>query len=259
MKQQRGCLAHTQIVNVVHLAHLDGIQHHRFPQAGLLRYLLLHAGIHFLPKAGNAAHQRGAYFLDSGLDICRTEVDAHLYSPVDAEIGPGLLKHMRQREEVHGHVFIRHGSQADVVDADGFPVVEVMQHHPFRFAGGAGGIKDIGKVLVRSACGTFFHNIVMGQVFAQCEELIIIDGCLVAGVEHYVAVENNQFLQGVAEAERTEGGVILELLAYEEEAYLCVVNDVLRLCRRAGGIQRYSDQTIGESCKIGEQTFRFIL
>ena len=44
----------------------------------------------------------------------------------------------------------------------------------------------------------------MGQVFAQCEELIIIDGCLVAGVEHYVAVENNQFLQGVAEAERTE-------------------------------------------------------
>ena len=46
------------------------------------------------------------------------------------------------------------------MDADGFPVVEVMQHHPFRFAGGAGGIKDIGKVLVRSACGTFFHNIV---------------------------------------------------------------------------------------------------
>ena len=53
----------------------------------------------------------------------------------------------------------------------------------------------------------------------------------------------------MAEAERTEGGVILELLAYEEEAYLCVVNDVLRLCRRAGGIQRYSDQTIGESAK----------
>ena len=158
MKHQGRRFACTQIINVVHLPDFKSIQHHCFPQAALLGNLLLYTGIYLLPKAGNAAHQCRTYLLDSGLNICRTKIDANLHTSVKTEISPCFFKHMRQRKEVHGHILIRHGSQADIVDADSLSVVEVVQHHSFRLAGGAGCIKNIGKVAVRCTGGTLFHN-----------------------------------------------------------------------------------------------------
>ena len=81
---------------------------------------------------------------------------------MNTKVTPRFLEYVRQWQEVHGHILIRHGSQADIMDADSLSVVEVVQHHSFRLAGGAGCIKNIGKVAVRCTGGTLFHNGIVG-------------------------------------------------------------------------------------------------
>ena len=126
MKHQRRRLTHTQVINVMHLAYFDGVQHHCFPQSGFLRNLFLYARINLLPETGNAAHQCRTHFLDSSLNIRRTKIDTNLYPSMNTEISPGFLKHMRQRKEVHGYILIRHGGQTNIMDTDSLPVIEVV-------------------------------------------------------------------------------------------------------------------------------------
>ena len=56
----------------------------------------------------------------------------------------------------------------------------------------------------------------------------------------------------MAKTECAESGIVLKLLAYEKETYLSVINNILRLSRRTGSIQRYGHQTIGKSRKISK-------
>ena len=92
----------------------------------------------------------------------------------------------------------------------------------------------------------------MGKPLTQCEKIIVVNGCLIAGIEHHATVEDNKFLQRMAKTECAESGIVLKLLAYEKETYLSVINNILRLSRRTGSIQRYGHQTIGKSRKISK-------
>ena len=252
-------LAQADVLQVVFAARADGVEQHRPADARLLGDAFLYALVHFLPEAGDAAHHRGAHLFDRRLDVLRMQVDADLHAALQADICPASLEDVRQRQEAHRHILVRHLRQADVVRAEGLEVVCVVEHHALRFARRAGRVEDVGQVVGRRLRRAFFHHLVVRQAFTQSHELVEVKGGRVARVAHHVAVEDNEPLQRLAQPDDAEGGVVLELFAHEEEAYLRVVDDVLCLRRRAGGIQRNGHRAVGERRKVDVQAFGLVL
>ena len=112
---------------------------------------------------------------------------------------------------IRDSVLICHEWQTDIVDTNGFSIIEVMQHHSLRFSGSAGGIKYIGKVIVRSTYHTFFHDIVIRQILTHCQKFIKINGSLVTRVTNHRTIKDDKLLQRLAETEHTESSIVLKL------------------------------------------------
>lgn len=74
-----------------------------------------------------------------------------------------------------------------------------------------------------------------------------------------MTVEDNDTLQGGTEGVHTVSLVILLLLAHEDEAHACIVDHILYLLSRSGGIERDRDYTDTVSAKISVQVFRTVL
>ena len=166
---------------------------------------------------------------------------------------------MGQRKEVHGNIPVCHERQSDIMNAESLSIIEMMEHDTFRLTGSTGSIKDIGEVIIWGSCCTFFYNGIVLQLFIHCHKFIKIDGSHVARIFHHSTVEDDELLQRLAKSEHAESGIVLELLAYKQITYLCIVDDILCLGRWAGSIQRYSHRPVGECTEISKETFGFIL
>ena len=240
--------------------YLKGIEHHGTLQASLLTDTLLHALVNFLPKTGNTAHHRGADLLDGHLDVLWTEINTDLSAALQADIGPAAFEDVRQRQEVHRNVFVRQRRDTDFVRTEGFHVVVVHQHDAFWFACRARSVQNVGNVAVGHFCCAFLYFGFVRQPLAQCKELVEVDGHrLVAGVFLHLAVEDDNLLERRTHAEHTDGGVVLKLFANEEVTDAGIVDDILRLCRRTGGIKRDGDSTVGIGAEVHVKTFGFVL
>ena len=187
-------LSQPKIIQIMDSADFDGIQHQRLLQSCRFIDLLLYTGIYLFPETGYAAHQCRADFFNGCLDICRTKVDADLYSFMNTKIAPCLLEYVCQRKEVHRNVLVGHCRQTLVMRMELLQIARMMQHYSLRLSRRTGSIKDVSQIIVRSTCGTFFHHLIMRQSFAHCHKLIKIDGRDITRVFYYRTVENNQLL-----------------------------------------------------------------
>ena len=188
------------------------------------------------------------------------QVDADLCATLQADVGPAALEDVRQRQEVHRNVLIRQRGDADFVRTEGFHVVVVHQHDAFRFARRARGIEDVGNVAVGHFGSTFLYFGFVRQPVAPGKELVEVDGHrLVAGVLLHLAVEDDDLLERRTHAEHTDGGVVLKLFAHEEVADAGIVDDILRLCGRAGGIEGDGDGPVSIGAEVHVKAFGFVL
>ena len=259
VEHQRRTFTQAQIVEVMNFSHTDSILHQALLDSLFGGNLLVHPCIDLLPKAGHTAHQRGAHLLDGRSNLCRFQVETHHHSLVQAVVGPCTLEHVGQRQETHRHILVRHLRQADVVDADNLFIGRMVKQHALRLTRSTTGIEDIGQVVHRSTSGALGHHGCMGQSLAHLQELVEIDTGRVALVFLNLAVKENQFLQRRTDAQHTEGRIVLILFAHKKKADLCIVDDVLCLSCRTGGIKRNRDCPIGMSGKVGIQTFGLVL
>ena len=79
-------------------------------------YLLLYGQVGFFPKPGDAAHTRRTYLTDGMLYFFRVMVDDDIYASVKAEVCPGLLKDMAQRQETERRIILAQSGQTLLVD-----------------------------------------------------------------------------------------------------------------------------------------------
>ena len=190
----RRSLSQTEIIQIVDSTDFDSILHQCLFQSGCFIDLLLYTGIYLFPETGNTAHQCRTNFFNGCLNVCRTQIDADLYSFMNTKIAPCLLEYVCQRKEVHRNILVGHCRQTLVVRMELLQIARMMQHYSLRFSRRTGSIKDVSQIIVRSTCGTFFHHLIMRQSFAHCHKLIKIDGGDITRVFYYRTVENNQLL-----------------------------------------------------------------
>ena len=252
-------LAHADIVQIVLAPHLQGIQHQGTAQGAFVGNALVHALVHLLPEAGHAAHHRGTHLAERLLHVGRIQIDAHQHAAPQAEVGPRLLEDVGEGEEIERHVPVGQNAEQLVVHAEYLIIIAIPQHHALRFACRARGVEDVHQVMLLDVGGALGNQRLVRQVAAQGQELVPIEGGQVARVFLHRAVEDDELLQGFAEAEDGECGIILELLAHEEEADSGIVHDILHLQRRAGGIERDGDGAVGKGREVRREALRLVL
>jgi len=258
-QHQGRCLAQAHIVQVVFSSHLEGVEHQGASQRAFVGDTFVHALVDFLPEARHAAHHRGTHLAEGLLHLGRAQVDAYQGAPVQAEVSPCLFEDMCQGQEVERHVVVGQGAEQVVVHAENLVVVAVAQHDALGLAGGARGVENVHQVMFVYAGRPFIHQRLVGQPFAQLQKLVPIEGSQVARVFANRAVEDNHLFQRLAVAEHREGGIVLELFADEQVAYAGVVDDVLHLQGRTGGIERDSDGAVGKGGKVCIEAFGLVL
>ena len=178
---------------------------------------------------------------------------------MNTKVTPRFLEYVRQWQEVHRYILIRHCRQAVVMCMELFQIAGMMQHDPFRFARCSGRIKDIRQIIVRSAFRTCFHRIIMRESLPHCHKFIKVDRRYITRVFHHRTVKDNQLLQGRTETENAESSIILKLFPHKKVTNLRIIADVLRLRRRTGRIQRNGNSAIGKCTKVNIEPFGLIL
>ena len=237
----------------------DSIEHQRFLHTCRFIYFLLHTCIYLFPKTGNTAHQCRANLLNGCLNIRRAKINANLHSLMDTEITPCFLEHMSQGKEVHRYILIGHRSQTVIMCMELFQVAGMMKHYSFRFTRCSGCIEDIRQIIIRSTVRAFFHHIILQKSLSHRHKLIKIDRRYVTRVFHHRTVKDNQLLQRRTETKDTESSIILILFTYKKVTYLCIIDNILRLSRRTGCIERNGNSPVGECPKVHIKPFGLIL
>ena len=67
----------------------------------------------------------------------------------------------------------------------------------------------------------------------------------------HAGVEDNDAFERRTQRDEPPRLVVLLLLAYEQEAYLCVIDDVLQLLLAARGIKWYHDSSHSVGSEVG--------
>ena len=187
-------LAQAQIVQVVRPSSLDGIQHHGPFQARLLFDALVYPLIYLLPKTGYAAHGCRTNLLDGGLNILRTQIDAHLRPPLQADIRPATLEDVRQRQKVHRHILIGELRDTNLVRAECLQVVVVHQQYTLRLACSTRRIKYVADVLISHFRTAALRLSPMCECLALLQEFAEVNGGAVARITLDGRVEYDNLL-----------------------------------------------------------------
>ena len=99
----------------------------------------------------------------------------------------------------------------------------------------------------------------MRKILTKLDEVVEIHRLGVVHAQTHVPVENDDTLHRGAQGMNAMSFVILLLLTYEDEAHACIVDHILDLLSRGGGIERDRDDTDTVSAKISVQVFRTVL
>ena len=252
VQPHRRSLSLTNIFHIMFTTHLDGIQHQRLLHTRCTVDDFLHSGIHLFPETGHATHSRRTHFLDSHLDVLRTEIDIQLSTHTQTPAAPGTFKHMRKRQEIDDHIVFTQTRETLAVCIHHRFITCMTQHHTLAFAGRATGIKDIHQVFRIRFGGTLVHFRLMLTILAHRQEIIEIDGRLVLRFEFHIAVEHNDLFQRSTQCHHTESHIILLLFAYKEIADAGIFQDIMDLSFRTGGIKRNCHRADAERTEIHE-------
>ena len=188
----------------------------------------------------------------------RIDIDNERGTLRETEISPAALKDMRERQEVDDAVFLPH-RHTGIVGLESGGILTIGEHHAFRLTRRATGIEDIAEVVVVGLLPQRLDVLLMRQVLAQLDEVVEIHRFRVVHAQTHVTVEDDDTLQSRAEGVHTVSLVILLLLTHEDEAHACIVDHILYLLSRSGGIERDRDHTDTVSAKICVQVFRTVL
>ena len=176
VQPHRRCQSLTYIVHIVFTSYLDGILHQCLLNACRFVYHFVYTGIYLFPETRHTTHGSWSYFLDSHLDILRTEIDVQFCSHAKTPATPGTFKHMGKRQEVDNHITLSQSWEAFAMGIHYRFITSMTQHHPFAFAGSTTGIKNVHQIFfLRFGC-TLVHFCLMQTILAQCQEIIEING-----------------------------------------------------------------------------------
>ena len=221
-------------------------------------YLLLHAGVHFLPEARHGAHARGVGLAHGVLHLERVGVHYEPGSHGEAEQRPPFLEDVGIGQEVH-HAVVLANVDAAAVGLEGGVVLPVGQYHALAVAGGAAGVEYVGHVVVRRCGVEALQLLGVGVVLAQPHEVVEIERVGVVGAYAHRAVEDDDALQRGAEGEHAVGLVVLLLLAHEEQAHAGVVDHELYLLLAARGIEGYGHGPYAPGTEVGVDVLHAVL
>jgi hypothetical protein len=167
---------------------------------------------------------------------------------------------MGQREE--GELLVARARLRDEIGvADLEEDVAMAQHGALGRAGGARGVHENGEVpgprdLHEGIEGTGMLTVVAG---AQLEESRERHHLIVAEVVEPVHVEHEDLHELGAAGPHLENLVELLLVLREEEAGAAVVDDVLHLPRRVGGVDAVGDAARRDGAEIGVEPLRTVV
>ena len=255
---QRRALAFGEVVDIVSFADAPCLIKDLLLGGTRPVYLCLHGLVHLLPESRHARHTCRMGLAHRFLDLMRIDIDNERGTFCQAEISPAALKDMRERQEVDDAVFLPH-RHTGIVGLESGGILTIGEHHAFRLTRRATGIEDIAEVVVVGLLPQRLNVLLVRQVLAQLDEVVEIHRFRVVHAQTHVTVEDDDTLQSRAEGVHTVSLVILLLLAHEDDAHACIVDHILYLLSRSGGIERDRDHTDTVSAKICVQVFRTVL
>ena len=245
-------------MHIIRLAHLKCFMQ-QFTLHGIaLPYLLLHAGIYFLPKTGYGTHTRRMHFLQRLQHVGRPQIDGQLRTFGQAEVRPRPLKHMGERKEVQ-HDILFPKRQDRVIGNNRIVIHPMAQHHPLAGPRGSRGIKYIGQVVHPKFGRTPLQLLVPFMSGTGLQKLLKINRHRVLRVLYHGRIENNQFLKRRTMRHATESDIVLVLFADKHITNFGIVHHVNHLALRTGSIKRYRDGPHAVSPEIHVQAFGHVL
>ena len=200
----------------------------------------------------------------------RVGVYVHHHAVVKAQVCPGFLKDMRQRQEAYACVAVGEHGEPLVVYAQGGVEIAVSEHRAFGLSGGAGGVYKCGKVvLADSRCACCYFGSVFGGGTASLLQEVHKRYRTGFGTGYALAVNT---VYGDNQPQRWAFGRkcayqrIFLRVAGEYRGGSAVVYDELDLLGRGRGIYGYGDYAVGvgaEVCgkhggRIGRQQRHFV-
>ena len=170
----------------------------------------------------------------------------------DAQDLPAFLEDMREGQEIEHAVLVAH-RHALVVGLHRGMILPTGEDHALRVARGAAGIEDVGDVVHRGLPAKVVDLALTGESLAQLQEVGEVDAGSVTLGDDDGGVEDDDALERVTGGEDTPCLVVLCLLAHEDEADVCIIDDELYLLFRARGIEGDGDSTDAPGPEVGEE------
>ena len=242
-------------------AHPDGPAVGEAAEPGRLAHAQGHRRVELLPDPGHREEHGGGDLPDvlgHGVDALR---EVHRGSRVQGiEDGEGPLRHVGEREE--GELLVARARLRDEIGvADLEEDVAMAQHGAFGRSGGARGVHEDGEVLGprdlhEGIEGARMLTVVAG---AQLEEGLERHHLIVAEVVEAVHVEHEDLHELGTAGPHLEDLIELLLVLRKEEAGAAVVDDVLDLPRRVGGVDAVGDPAARDGAEIGVEPLRAVV
>ena len=247
-----------EVIDVVCLADVQGIQHQFAGHGTAAVYLLHHAVIDLFPEAGHGAHAGGVDLGERAEDVLRMAIDSQRAAHRDAEIGPAAFEDVSVGQEVHHHLPVAHrerslmGTHRGVVHSVGQHDTLAQPRRPAR-------VQDIGQVVLVQLGGASVHLPLMLHVESQAQEVSEVDAHPVLLVSHDMAVKDDNLADARVYLQHAVCRVVLVLLAHEDIAYLGIAYHVLNLRLAARGIEGDGHRADAVRTEIHEQALGHVL
>ena len=190
--------------------------------------------------------------------ILRLEVDGELCATTQAPVAPGTLKDMCERQEAHDDILVREMHNS-IVGGDGSSIHTIGESDTLGDTRGAAGVENVHQVIRLYGGSTLCHLLREGEALALSQEFIKVERYLVLRILLHRAVEDDEALQRGAHLEDAEGGIVLILLAHEDEADGGILDHILNLRLAAGGIEGDAHGTDAIGAKIDADALGLVL
>ena len=249
-ERQRRTLALGEIVYIIFLADVPSLIEHLLLHAARAVNLRPYSLVDLLPETRHARHARGMGLAHRLLNLVRVGVDNESAALADGQISPATLKDMRERQEIDDTVFLGQW-HALVVCLQRGGVLSIGKHHALRVARGAAGIEDVAKVIVVGFLPKGLYLTLVGQVLAELEEVVEIHCLRVVHAQAHMAVEHDDAFQRRTNGMDVVSLVVLLLLAHEDETHAGVVDHILHLLARRGGVERNGYHAYAIGSEVG--------
>ena len=256
-------LAATQVFNIVFLADSQGA-FKQFPlHTASILYLRLDSHIHLLPETWNRRHTGRMRLSHRLLNLSRIGVDDELCTFRQRQISPSAFEDMGERQEVDDAVVLSYWHIL-VVGDHRCMILSVGKHHTLRVACGTTRIEDITQVFLIGLSPQFFHLRLSWQIgfdalqirsignlihiaLSQFQEILKINGIRIMRTDAHTRIKNNDAVECRTQREDAVCLVVLLLLAYKQHLDTSIMNHILDLLLRAGGVERngYNSHAIG--------------